>query len=92
MVEEDQSHHHCHWSQDFVSFPRYNSYKIEQKGHVKLMQQVKIAHSTLSNLFHFTVLSLAMLPYIWLSKNFLKPTSKNGEIGHFNQSLLIWSI
>ena len=40
------------------------------------------AHSfsqTVSNLFHFIILSLPMWFYIWLSKNFSKPTSKNGE-------------
>ena len=55
-----------------------------RRGPVKLIQQVKITHSFLqsvSNLFYFIVLSLATLFYIWLSKNFSKPTSKNGEIG-----------
>ena len=45
--------------------------------------------TAVSNLFHFIILSLPrMLFYIWLSKNFSKPTSKNGEIGHFYRSLL----
>ena len=63
------------------------------KGPVKLMQRMKIAHSFLqseSNLFHFIILTLPMWFYIWLSKNFSK-TSKNGEIGCFNWSLLIES-
>ena len=54
---------------------------------MKLIQRVKIAHSflqSLSNLFHFINLSLPMQIYTWLSKNFSKATSKNGEIGHFN--------
>ena len=36
-------------------------------------------------LCHF---KLAHVLYIWLSKNFSKPTSKNGEIGRFDRSLL----
>ena len=58
---------------------------------MKLMQRVKIAHSFLqfvSNQFHVIILSLPILFYISLSMNFLKPTSKNGEIG---RSLLIES-
>ena len=58
-----------------------------QKGPVKLIKWVKIAHSfsqSVSNQFHVISLSLPMLFYKWLSKNFLKPTSKNGDIGHFN--------
>ena len=61
------------------------------KGPVKLIKRVKIAHSFLqsvSNQFHVIILSLPMLFYKWLSKNFLKPTSKNGEIDRFNLSLL----
>ena len=45
------------------------------KGPVKLMQPVKISHSVLqsvSNTFHFVILNSP----IWLSKNFLKPTTK----------------
>ena len=64
------------------------------KGPVKLMHQVKIAHSFLqfvSNRFHVIILSLTMLFYISLSKNFSKSTSKNEEIGRFNRSLLIKS-
>ena len=67
---------------------------IGVKGPVKLMQLVKIAHSFLqsvSNLFHFIILSLPVKFYTWLSKNFSKPTSKNGEICHFNWALLIES-
>ena len=51
----------------------------------------KIAHSFLqsvSNQFHVIILSLPMYFYKWLSKNFSKPTSKNGDIRHFNRSLL----
>ena len=68
--------------------------QIHSKGHVKLMQRVKIAHSFLhfvSNLFHFMILRLSMWFHIWLSKNFSKPTSKKGEISRFNRSLLIES-
>ena len=57
------------------------------KGPVKPIKQVKIAHSFLqsvSNQFHVIILSLPMYFYKWLSKNFLKPTSKNGDIGRFN--------
>ena len=64
------------------------------KGPVKLMQRVKIAHLFLqpvSNQFHVIILSLSLQFYKWLSKNFSKPTSKNGEIVHFNRSLLIES-
>ena len=39
-------------------------------------------------LYHF---KLAYVFYIWLSKNFSKPTSRNEEIGRFNQSLLMES-
>ena len=62
------------------------------KGHVKLMQRVKIAHSFLhsvSNQFHIIILSLPVLLCKWLSNNFSKLTFKNGEIGCFNRSLLI---
>ena len=55
------------------------------------MQPVKIAHSFLqsvSNQFHIIILSLPAQFYKWLSKNCSKSTSKNGEIGHFNRSLL----
>ena len=61
---------------------------------VKLMQQVKIAHSFLqsvSNQFRVIIFSLPMSFYKWLSKNFLKPTSIKGEIDRFNQSLFIES-
>ena len=62
------------------------------EGPVKLIKRVKIAHSFLqsvSNQFHVVILSLPMLFYKWLSKNFSKTTSKNGEKGRFNLSLLI---
>ena len=53
------------------------------EGPVKLIQQVKIvAHSffkSVSNLFHFIILSLPMYFYIWLSKNFSKPISKHRD-------------
>ena len=39
---------------------------------------------SVSNLFHHFKLA-----YVVLRKEFLKPTSKNGEIGRFNRSLLI---
>ena len=68
--------------------------EIFDKGPVKLTQQVKIAHSflpTVSNQFHVIILRLPMQFYKWLSKNFSKPTSKNGEIGRFNLSSLIES-
>ena len=68
--------------------------EIFDTGPVELMQQVKMAHSLLqsvSNLFYFIILSLPMQFHMWLSKNFSKPTSKNGETGRFNRSLLIES-
>ena len=49
-----------------------------------------MAHSFLqseSNLLHYHF-KFCYWFYIWLSKNFLKLTSKNGEIGHFDWSLL----
>ena len=64
------------------------------KGPVKLIKRVKIAHSFLrsvSNQFHVIILSLPMYFYKWLSKIFLKTTSKNGEMSRFNRSLLIQS-
>ena len=64
------------------------------KGPIKLIKRVKIAHSFVqyvSNQFHIIILSLFMLFYKWLSKNFSKTTSKNGEIGRSNRSLLIES-
>ena len=60
---------------------------ITNKGPVKLIKRVKITHSFLqsvSNQFHGIILSLPMEFYKWVSKNLLKPTSKNGDIGHFN--------
>ena len=62
------------------------------EGPVKLIQRVKIAHlflQSVSKLFHFIILSLHTLFYIWLSKNSLKRTSKNGGIGLFNRSFLV---
>ena len=56
---------------------------------MKLMQRVKIAHSILqsvSNLFHLIILSLLVHMTV---KEFFETTSKNGDIGHFNRSLLI---
>ena len=44
---------------------------------------------SVSNLFHFIILSLPMKFYIWLAKNFSRLASKNGEIGRFNRSLLM---
>ena len=73
---------------------RLNLAPCEAKGPVKLIKRVKIAHSFLqsvSNQFHVIILSLPMYFYNWLSKNFSKSTSKNGEIGRFNRSLLIES-
>ena len=61
------------------------------QGPVKLIKQVKIAHSFLlfvPNQLHVVILSLPMQFYKWLSKNFSKTTSTNGEIGRFNRSLL----
>ena len=49
---------------------------------------MKIAHSFshfVSNQFHVIILSLPIEFYMWLSKNFSKPTSKNGEIGCFSE-------
>ena len=50
------------------------------KGPVKMIQRMKIAHSFLqsvSNLFYFIILSLPMQFYIWL---FSKLTPKDGKI------------
>ena len=68
--------------------------EIFDKGPVKLMQRVKIARlflQSMSNQFHVIILSLPIKFCKWLSKNFSKPTSKNGEIGCFNRCLLIES-
>ena len=67
---------------------------VDEKGPVKLIQRVKIAHSFLqsvSNLFHFIILSFATYFCTWLSKNFSRPASKNGEICRFNRSPLVKS-
>ena len=61
------------------------------KGPVKLIKRMKIAHSFLqsvSDQFHILISSLPMQFYKWLSKNFSKPTFRNGEIGRCNRSLL----
>ena len=53
--------------------------EIFDKGPVKLMQRVKLAHSFLqsvANQFDVIILSLPMSFYKWLSKNFSKPTSR----------------
>ena len=57
------------------------------------MQRVKIAYLYLQSVksvpsYHF---KLAYVVLQMAVKEFSKPTSKNGEIGHFNQSLLIES-
>ena len=52
--------------------------EIFDKGPVKLIQRVKIAHSFLelvSNLFHYIILSLSMYFYAWLWKNVSKHPS-----------------
>ena len=56
---------------------------IECKGPVELIKRVKIGHSlqSVSDQFHVVILSLPMYFYKWLSKNFSKPTSKNGHMG-----------
>ena len=57
------------------------------------MQCVKIAHSFLVCV-KFVPLYYFKLAYVVLHmtvKEFFKPTSKNGEIGRFNRSLLIES-
>ena len=36
--------------------------------------------------YHFKLAYVVI--HVWLSKNFSKPTSKNGEIGRFNRSYL----
>ena len=64
------------------------------KGPVKLIKRVKIAHSFLqavSNQFHVIILNLPMWFYKWLSKNFSKHTSKNGEKDCLKLSLLVES-
>ena len=69
----------------------FEKWQFVPKGPVKLIQQIKTAHSFLqlvSNLFHFYHFKLA---YVVLHIAALKPISKNGEIGCFNQSLLIES-
>ena len=61
---------------------------MSKKGPVKLIKRVKITHNSflqsVSNQFHVIILSLRMLFYKRLSKNFLEPTSKDRDIGHFN--------
>ena len=78
----------------YFSESKFSWRKLHDKGPFKLIKRVKIAHSflqSLSNQFHIIILSLPMLFYKWLSKNFLKPISKNGEISRFNRSLLMES-
>ena len=61
------------------------------KGPVKLIKRVKIALSFLqsvSDQFHIIILSFPMYFYKWVSKNFSKPTSINGETCRFNRSVL----
>ena len=65
--------------------------EIFDKGPVKLMQKVEIAHSFLqsvSNQFHVIILSLPVYFCTSLSKNFSKRTAENGEIGSFNRFFL----
>ena len=65
-----------------------------EKGPVKLIKRVKIAHSLLqfaSNQFYVIILSLPMWFFKWLSMNFSKTSSNKREIGRFNRSLLIES-
>ena len=53
----------------------------------KTLQRVKYLIDVLqseSSLFRFIILNLPLQSYIWLSKNFSKPTSKNEERGCFN--------
>ena len=73
-------------SQRIINDSKEIFFFIVNKGSVKLIQRVKIGHSFLqpiSNLFHYIILGLPLWFYIWLSKNFSKCTSKNGEMGHF---------
>ena len=70
---------------DTPKFIPIMSYKC--KGPVELINRVKIAHSFLqsvSDRFHVIILSLPMQFYKLLSKNFSKPTSKNGDMNHSN--------
>ena len=78
----------CSHVQIFCFFVERNlmdsSYTLWNKGPVKLIKPVKIAHSfsqSVSDQFHVIILSLSMN---WLSKNVSKPNSKNGDMGHFN--------
>ena len=71
-----------------------SSVEFEANKKDLLIKRVKIAHSFLesvSNQFHIIILSLPLQFFKWLSKNFSKTTSENGEIGRFNRSLLIES-
>ena len=68
-------------------FSARNLIRTFYKGPVKLIKPVKIAHSFLqsvSDWFHVIILSLPIKFYKWLSKHFSKPTSKNGDMCHFN--------
>ena len=55
------------------------------KEPVRLIKRVKIAHSSLQSV-PFCHFKLVYAFYIWLSKSFLKPTSKTGDIVSSNQS------
>ena len=65
---------------------RYESTSLNRIAADK-SHRVIVALQSVSNLFHFIILSVPMQFYIWLSKNVLKPTSKNGKmvifIGHY---------
>ena len=57
------------------------------KGPVKVIKGVKIAHSFLQSVrsvprYRFKLAYVIL--QIWLSKNFSGPTSKNGDMGRFN--------
>ena len=65
---------------------------IFDKGPVRLMQRVEIAHSFLrsvSGQFHVVILGLPVCFCASLSGNLSKPAAGNREIGSFNQFLLI---
>ena len=75
-------------SKQIIKSPlRPSTIKNAKEGPVKLIKRVKIAHSFLqsvSDQFHVIILSLPMYFYKWLSKNFSKPTSKNGDMDRFH--------
>ena len=80
---------------DLSHVSTYASRSSPRKGPVKLIQRVKTAQSFLqsvSNLFHSIILSLPICNVVLhygCQRIFSKLTSKNGEIGRFNRSLLI---